>query len=878
MISKKFILVPITLLLLMLIIPVFKISANSTNISINPINSYVTVNKTLSVDVDVSDVTNLTAWQFTVHFNTTLLSCTDVVEGPFLKTAGSTFYGKTIDNSLGTVLAYSTLLGSTYVSGSGVLATITFTALAVGDSSLHLSDTKLGDQNIPPQPITHTTNDGTAHVQAFILTVSTVGNGSVTLNNTGPYYHTGEVVNLTAIPITGWSFGGWSGDLTGSTNPGTLTITGNMAVTATFTQDQYTLTITINPSSGGSVSKNPNQATYTYGTNVTLTANANIGWTFASWSGDAAGNVSPVTINMTSNKSVTATFTQNVYTLTTNIVGSGSVNRNSTGPYHYGDVVQLYANATIGWTFDHWSDNLTGTTNPAPLTISGNMVVIATFTQNTYTLTTSVEGSGSIIVNNTGPLHYGDIVQLTANPTAGWTFDHWKGDLTGSASPTTLTITGNMAVTANFTQNVYALTVNVVGTGCNVTRDNNGPYHYNDVVHLTANAAVGWTFDHWSDNLTGSTNPATLTITGNTVVTATFTQDQYTLTITITGTGTVDKNPLQATYTYGAIVTLTANPAAGWSFANWSGAISGTTSPTTVTMTGNKSVNATFIRNVYTLTVNYDGSGSVTLNVTGPYNYDDAVLLTASANPNWIFHYWSGSLTGSVNPAALMMTGNFTVTAHFTQKPLIQMNPTSRTCRMYNENFSMTIGVSNALNVEDFAFEIHFNATLLTYVSVTWNAWGTGTISVVGGAITGYTSGSPINGTLTPVTIQFKATYLHVWKLGAVNDLIDTIFIQGANVSYPTGPDLRYLRPSINQIDIGPDFVYTFSPIIGDVDNNGSVNALDLTPLAFYFGAKIGDPNWSIASIYDLDNSGAIDVFDLRTVAAIIPYTYVPPP
>jgi hypothetical protein len=880
LISKRFILIPISLLLLMLIIPVFKISATSTTITINPTNSYVTVNKNLSVDVNVTDVAYLTAWQFTVHFNTTLLNCTDVVEGPFLKTAGSTYYGKTIDNTLGTVLAYDTLLGSSYVNGTGVLATITFKALAVGDSSLLLSDTKLGDQNIPPQPITHTTNGGTAHVQAFTLTVSTVGSGSVTPNTTGLYYHYGEVVNLTAVPVTGWSFSSWSGDLIGSTNPGTLMITGNMGVTATFTQDHYTLTITV-PGGGGSVNKNPDQATYTYGTNVTLTANATIGWTFGSWSGDASGTSSPTTVNMTGNKAVTATFNQNVYTLTTNVVGIGSVNRNNNGSYHYNDVVQLTAVPTIGWTFDHWSGDLTGSTNPDTLTITGDMVVTATFTQNTYTLNTTVEGSGSIIVNNTGSLHYGDIVQLTANPTVGWTFDHWKGSLIGSTNPATLTITGDMAVTANFTQNVYTLSVNVVGAGCNVTRDNNGPYHYNDVVHLTANAAIGWTFSHWSDNLTGSPNPATLTITGNTVVTATFTQDQYTLTITITGSGTVDKNPLQATYTYGTIVTLTANPAAGWSFDSWSGAVSGTTSPTTINMTGSKSVNATFIRNTYTLTTLIDpiGSGSVTLNITGPYNYNDVVLLTASANPNWIYHYWSGNLAGSANPTTLIMTSNFTVTAHFTQKPLIQMNPTSRTCRMYGETFSVVLNISNALNVEDFAFEIHFNTTLLTYVSVSWNAWGTGTISVIGGVITGNTSGSPINGTLTLVTIRLEATNsLHLWKSGVVNDINDVIFIQEANVSYPTGPDLRYVRSGINQIGIEPDFIYTFSPIMGDEDNNGSVNVLDLGPIAFYFGAKNGDPNWSVVSIYDIDNSGTLDVFDLRTVASQVPYTYMPPP
>jgi hypothetical protein len=67
------------------------------------------------------------------------------------------------------------------------------------------------------------------------VSVSPVGGGSVVLNNTGPYYY-GNVVLLTAVPSVGWSFAHWSGDLTGSANPATLTVTGSMSVTATFTQ------------------------------------------------------------------------------------------------------------------------------------------------------------------------------------------------------------------------------------------------------------------------------------------------------------------------------------------------------------------------------------------------------------------------------------------------------------------------------------------------------------------------------------------------------------------------------------------------------------------------------------------------------------------
>jgi hypothetical protein len=76
--------------------------------------------------------------------------------------------------------------------------------------------------------------------------------------------------------------------------------------------------------------------------------------------------------------------------------------------------------------------------------------VTATFTQNIYTLTTSVVGSGSITRDNSGPYHYGDVVQLTAVPAADWDFFTWSGDLSGRVNPTTITIDGNKSVTATF--------------------------------------------------------------------------------------------------------------------------------------------------------------------------------------------------------------------------------------------------------------------------------------------------------------------------------------------------------------------------------------------------------------------------------------------
>ena len=172
---------------------------------------------------------------------------------------------------------------------------------------------------------------------AYMLTVNYAGNGSgsVTTNPSGSTFAPGTLVTLTANANPGSSFVGWSGDVTGTANPTTLTMNSNKTVTATFTLNTYLLTINTAGNGSGSVTTNPAGPTFTYGTVVTLTANANPGSSFAGWSGDATGTANPTTLTMNSNKTVTATFTTlNIYTLAVNYAGngSGSVTTNPSGP------------------------------------------------------------------------------------------------------------------------------------------------------------------------------------------------------------------------------------------------------------------------------------------------------------------------------------------------------------------------------------------------------------------------------------------------------------------------------------------------------------------------------------------------------------------
>lgn len=73
----------------------------------------------------------------------------------------------------------------------------------------------------------------------YSLSVNTDGEGNILLDllsggEIGAGYEFGSVIEVTAVPTSGWRFVEWQGDLSGSANPITITIDGNKSITAVF--------------------------------------------------------------------------------------------------------------------------------------------------------------------------------------------------------------------------------------------------------------------------------------------------------------------------------------------------------------------------------------------------------------------------------------------------------------------------------------------------------------------------------------------------------------------------------------------------------------------------------------------------------------------
>jgi hypothetical protein len=243
---------------------------------------------------------------------------------------------------------------------------------------------------------------GAYEAEHFTLTVSLAGSGSGSVSGNGincgvdcsAGYPDSTVVTLTASADNGSTFSRWSGDLTGTVSLTTITMTRDMSVTATFNAilPTYTLTVLVSPTLGGEVTLDPSGGVYDENTPVQLTAVPFQGYEFVRWSGDLTGAVSPSTITMTRDMSVTAHFeTVGVPTYTLTVVVSPTLSGEVTldppgGVYEENTPVQLTANPFQGYEFVRWSGDLTGTASMASVTMTQNMSVTAIFEQSGFSV------------------------------------------------------------------------------------------------------------------------------------------------------------------------------------------------------------------------------------------------------------------------------------------------------------------------------------------------------------------------------------------------------------------------------------------------------------------------------------------------------------
>lgn len=159
-----------------------------------------------------------------------------------------------------------------------------------------------------------------------MLSVSVSGAGSVASEPTGlscpgacgEHFNEGRLVTLTATPVPGTRFTGWSGGgCSGAAPSCQVTMTAAKSVGADFAPiPAQTVAVSITGAGAGTVTSEPSgiscpgacAAGFAEGTQVTLIAGAAPGSDFAGWSGDCAGTVSTCTVTLAGERSLSADF------------------------------------------------------------------------------------------------------------------------------------------------------------------------------------------------------------------------------------------------------------------------------------------------------------------------------------------------------------------------------------------------------------------------------------------------------------------------------------------------------------------------------------------------------------------------------------------
>jgi len=491
----------------------------------------------------------------------------------------------------------------------------------------------------------------------------------------------------------GFTFDGWFNE--DNKYDSSTVITKDVTLKARYQVKRFTVQFNTDGGSPSTISPIVVDTGKTIGTENFPSAPTKTGFSFDGWYyADGASyytSSTPITQNVTLRAQWREGETSTTkYTLTTSSDPSdgGTVNPTSGQTYESGHEVTVTATPNAGYNFVEWSGASNSKSNEVKIIMNENRSLTAKFELKKYTVTFDTDGGTpetmeSIVVDT------GKTIGSENFPDAptkdGYTFGGWfDGDEKYDANTV---ITKSVTLKAKWTIKTYTLTTGAnPANGGNVTRSLNlESYEHGTQVTVTAIAVEGYNFAGWSGASTSTTNPHVITMDSDKELTAIFEAipvTYYTLQIEINPSvgGNVSRDR-DGVYSGGTKVIVTAEPADGYKFVNWSGALNSANESLEVIMNADITLTANFVL-AYTLTAvsNPSVGGTVSINTQMPVTSGTQVSISANTTRGYTFVNWtvtgSGAAIANANNASttVTLTANATVTANFIVKPS-HLNP-----------------------------------------------------------------------------------------------------------------------------------------------------------------------------------------------------------
>ena len=222
------------------------------------------------------------------------------------------------------------------------------------------------------------------------------------------------------------------------------TLTGPRSLVASYKASPVrTVTIDANGGVGGSGSQ-----TVQKGTTVTLEAPTKEGHLFKGWKDEEKGKSYPagedgkVNITVNENMKLTAVWEARSFTVTY-VLLNGETRAETVA---HGQTVTLGEEPRTGYTFVGWKDGENVYRAGETITVTGDMTLTAVWKARTFTVTyVLLDGK-----TRTETAAYGQKVTLGEEPRTGYTFVGWKDGEKMYHAGETITVTGDMTLTAEW--------------------------------------------------------------------------------------------------------------------------------------------------------------------------------------------------------------------------------------------------------------------------------------------------------------------------------------------------------------------------------------------------------------------------------------------
>lgn len=314
-------------------------------------------------------------------------------------------------------------------------------------------------------------------------------------------------ITITATPNYGYHFTHWSDGNTN--NPRTITLTQDSSFTAYFEKNSYVVTVLSNNNTMGQATGGD---TVLYLDSITISATSNYGYHFTHWQDNNTDN--PRTVQVTQNKTYTAYFGYDQFTLIVQSDNTTQGNVSGGGNYNYLSNRTITATPTYGHHFTYWNDGVTE--NPRTITLTQDTSFTAHFAPNQYNLTVNAGEHGT--ATGSGTYNFGDTITIQAFPDDHYHFIRWNDGNT--ENPRQYRIEDDITLTAFFAIDTYTVVVVSSDIIRGMVEASGTEFVYGTPCTVTATAYTGYTFAGWSNGITA--NPYTFAVISDVELTAIF--------------------------------------------------------------------------------------------------------------------------------------------------------------------------------------------------------------------------------------------------------------------------------------------------------------------------------------------------------------------